>query len=291
MKSRIMLLLGLIFVLAVGADVLLAQADEPAPGGRGNFREKLLKEFDKDGDGRLGEDERAAAKKAWQERRGQKGGAPGKRLLEQFDENKDGKLDETERAKAREAMKARRGAEGRPRGSGALAIFANLDKDGDCTLSEAEINAAMEARLARMAKMAKDRGRDLPADKLAQIKEQFAQRFAKVEADAKKPFNEDGQGDLTDPELAKMKAAIAKLKEARKQAFQKRWENLPAEQKERLLEKFDENDNGKLDPDEAKKAHEAMRSRRGPRRGREGGPGDKPGPRPGGRRRRPQEKE
>jgi len=67
----------------------------------------LLKRFDKDGDGKLSEAEKAEAKKAMEER---KGGSRGKgapsgdreeRMLKRFDKDGDGKLSEAERPKPR----------------------------------------------------------------------------------------------------------------------------------------------------------------------------------------------
>jgi Ca2+-binding EF-hand superfamily protein len=74
----------------------------------------MIKKFDKNGDGKLDEAERAEAAKS-------RGGAPGaggrdpakmQEMIKKYDKNGDGKLDETEKA---EAMKARGGAGGKPR--------------------------------------------------------------------------------------------------------------------------------------------------------------------------------
>ena len=69
--------------------------------------EEVLKEFDKDGDGKLNEEERKAA-----------GEAMRKKLIEKFDKDGDGKLNEEERKAAREAMPHRPGplGPGGPRG-------------------------------------------------------------------------------------------------------------------------------------------------------------------------------
>jgi Ca2+-binding EF-hand superfamily protein len=77
----------------------------------------VVKEFDKDGDGRLSDDERRAAMKAMRERRmvssaqGAPAGEPGQNLaavIKRFDKNGDGKLDEEERAAMRDEMQQRR---------------------------------------------------------------------------------------------------------------------------------------------------------------------------------------
>ena len=93
------------------------------------MRAELLKRFDKDGDGKLNEEERAAAKQAMQVRGGRPGpkgqeklgagkgqpgqGAPGNRpnkeeFLKRFDKNGDGKITDDERAAAKQAMQERR---------------------------------------------------------------------------------------------------------------------------------------------------------------------------------------
>lgn len=108
----------------------------PAPGG--DRQAAILKRFDKNGDGKLDETEKAEAKREMQKRRGPGGGGgAGKlhdRVLQMYDKNGDGVLDETERAAAVADF------ENRPR---ALKRF---DKDGDGKLN-AEEKAAAEQTL------------------------------------------------------------------------------------------------------------------------------------------------
>jgi hypothetical protein len=77
------------------------------------MRHHLLKRFDTDGDHKLSDEERAAAKEAvkvcWKKLHA--------RLLEKFDANHDGKLDDAERAAAREARKARHQGENATKGT------------------------------------------------------------------------------------------------------------------------------------------------------------------------------
>jgi Ca2+-binding EF-hand superfamily protein len=68
------------------------------------MRKKVLEKFDRNGDGKLDENERAAAKEAFKERFGEMR----KKTLEKFDRNGDGKLDENKKEAAKEALKARR---------------------------------------------------------------------------------------------------------------------------------------------------------------------------------------
>lgn len=96
------------------------------PGGPGGeaFREAMLKRFDKDGDGKLSDEEKATAMKergaGRPEGKGGRGpagrgpGGPGgfAELMKKFDKDGDGKLSDDEKAAAREAMPKR----GRPGG-------------------------------------------------------------------------------------------------------------------------------------------------------------------------------
>ena len=58
------------------------------------MREKMLKEHDKDGDGKLSDEERKAAHEARHER-----------MVKEFDKDGDGKLSDEEREKMRESMR------------------------------------------------------------------------------------------------------------------------------------------------------------------------------------------
>lgn len=64
-------------------------------------RKEMLAKFDKDGDGKLNDEEEAAMK---EERR--------KRMLERFDKDKDGELSDDEKAEMRKAMTDHRGGPG-----------------------------------------------------------------------------------------------------------------------------------------------------------------------------------
>jgi Ca2+-binding EF-hand superfamily protein len=104
-----------------------------AHGDRGQRAERamspeLLKEFDKDGDGKIGEDERPAMHEAMKAR----GEA---RMLKEFDKDGDGKLSDTER----EAAKAR-GEEMRKK------MLDRFDADKDGQLSDDE-RAAMRKEM------------------------------------------------------------------------------------------------------------------------------------------------
>ncbi len=108
---------------------------------RGNFnREEMLKQFDKDGDGKLDDAEREAMRSAVAARFG--GGGFGDRtnarprlsqeeMLKRFDRNGDGKLDEEELAAMRESLG--RGQGGQGKGPGRRERGGGLDPSGEET--------------------------------------------------------------------------------------------------------------------------------------------------------------
>ena len=75
---------------------------------------EMLKKFDKDGDGKLSDEEKSTLRAEMQNRRGggrdRKQWTPEQRdeMLKKFDTDRDGKLSQEERDTAREAMKASR---------------------------------------------------------------------------------------------------------------------------------------------------------------------------------------
>lgn len=101
---------------------------------------EIIAKFDKDGDGKLNEEEREAAKAAREEMEA----ARKQEMLDKFDMDKDGTLNEAEREAMRTEMKKR--------------MLEKFDKDGNGELSEEE--------RAEMRKHFKDRpGHDRPHGK------------------------------------------------------------------------------------------------------------------------------
>jgi Ca2+-binding EF-hand superfamily protein len=98
---------------------------------------EIMKRFDKNGDGKLDEDEKAAAKEYNRNettgRQAKRREHLGKRALEKFDKDGDGKLNEAERAEAAKVL------ENDPR------LVRRFDKDGDGKLNDVEKTAAREA--------------------------------------------------------------------------------------------------------------------------------------------------
>lgn len=151
--------------LAVG--VLHAEEGEKKRGDRpdGARKAELIKQFDKDEDGKLNEEERAAARAAWEKRRAEGGpqaegrrrqGRPGgfdrAAMLKKFDKDESGDLNEEERAALKQhigELRAKRGeGQARPQGRPAFdreKILAEFDKDEDGKLNEEERTAAKAA--------------------------------------------------------------------------------------------------------------------------------------------------
>jgi len=115
MKTTILMTMG-----ALAGSCLFVSAEDKPQRHKHPQREippELVAQFDTDGDGKLSEEEREAAR----ERKH-------KELLEKYDADKDGALGEDERTKMKEDIKAE--------------ILKKFDKDGDGKLSEEE-RAAM----------------------------------------------------------------------------------------------------------------------------------------------------
>jgi len=107
--SSVSLALLTVALLAVPAGAQTEKMDmgpteaKPEAGKMKRNREELIKRFDKNGDGKLDEDEKAAAHKAMRKEGGGGGNDRYKELLRRFDKNGDGRLDDAERAEAEKA--------------------------------------------------------------------------------------------------------------------------------------------------------------------------------------------
>ena len=90
---------------------LAASAQDGAKKKHGKRQEALLKKFDKDGDGKLSKEERAAAKEFKDKRRGEegRGGKLRGKILRRFDKDGDHKLNETEREALKKFRDSHRG--------------------------------------------------------------------------------------------------------------------------------------------------------------------------------------
>lgn len=227
--------------------------DEGLPQGqRMQMWKKLLEKFDKDGDGRLNEQERQAMKQKLQERR-EALKQDFQEMKKQCDLNGDGTLDEAEREMLREKMlqkhpdlknflQKRRGMlrdrfcldndrrENRagkgfgpdlPNGD-KQELRQRFDKDGDGTLSEEEKKAAREA---------------------------FRQKRPQAKAfwdKLRQQFDKDGDGKFSEEEKKAIKVAWQAKKSAMKQAIQT------------LKKQLDKDGDGRLNQEERKALKEAL---------------------------------
>ena len=137
-----------------GAMVLGVTGLRAGPGhfGDGAGLPPQLAEFDKNGDGKLDETERAALKAAMEAKR--------QAFIKKYDANGDGILSSDELSKAHSDQEAQRKAE-------RTAQFATIDKDGNGSLSEAELAASLTG---------------LSADRAAAV-------FARLDSDANKSIS------------------------------------------------------------------------------------------------------
>lgn len=115
--------------------------------------QELVKRYDKNGDGRLDEAEKAAAHAAM---RTTGDGENGRRkmLLKRYDKNGDGRLDDAERAEAEKAraMVERNGGGGKFREQ----MLKRFDRDGDGRLNEQEQAEAEKFRAEQVKKFDQD---------------------------------------------------------------------------------------------------------------------------------------
>ena len=127
--------------------------DEAAGRMKKNYQE-LIKRHDKNGDGRLDEEEKAEAHAVMRKEGGGRQGDRRKQLLKRFDKNGDGRLDDTERAeaeKARELLEKNRGA-----GKFREQLRKRFDQDGDGRLDDGERAAAEKFRAEQVKKFDQD---------------------------------------------------------------------------------------------------------------------------------------
>ena len=210
-------------------------SNRPAKGrGQRVNQEELIKRFDKNGDGRLDEQERTAARRV----RGKKGKGRYAEILKRFDKDGDGRLSEEERGQARRAR-----GEGNPQRAGAQrrqdpprvnvqSLLRRFDKDGDQKLNQEELSALLRS-------MRRQRGE---SNRPAGVDRRPAGRDAQNRArrDQNRPRRDRPQ-DAPRPRR-------------------------PRVDREKLIERFDKDGDGRLDDQERSQAREALR-KQGRRRG------------------------
>lgn len=126
---------------------------------RDRLKERILKQFDANGNGKLDDDEKEKmlaerAKRKTQDNpdnkdaagnaRGKAGDAIRQRILKMFDKDGDGKLNAEERAAA-ESAREEMGKGGKRGEAGREAMLKAFDKDGDGKLNDEERDAAKKA--------------------------------------------------------------------------------------------------------------------------------------------------
>lgn len=165
------------------------------PGGRGGApTAEMIKEFDKDGDGKLSEDERTAMRTAFRER-AEKARAEREK---EFDKDGDGKLNDEERKAMMDANRERMEQFRKEREK-------EFDKDGDGKLNDEERAAMMAARPGRGGPGAPGGipgagfGAGFGARGPAPDSPQFQEMI--------KRFDKDGDGKLSDEERRAMRDA------------------------------------------------------------------------------------
>ena len=127
-----------------------AAADRPAR----PMPKEIIEKFDADGDGKLNETERKAARTAMEERRTNER----ERVKAKFDKDGDGTLNDEERAAARKAMEERQAKNKPVSGPSRERIRKKFDKDGDGKLNDEELAAAKEAMKAQREKKTDEGG-------------------------------------------------------------------------------------------------------------------------------------
>ncbi len=169
---RFAILLAVAFAFLTVGSLRADEGKDKKQGARGDRegrRAELIKKFDKDNSGDLDQEERAAARAAFEKRRGEGDGQRRRpsgldraALLKKFDKDESGDLNDEERAalkKHLEEMRAKRGD--RPTFDREK-IIAEFDKDKDGKLNEEERTAARAAMKERFQKRRAEGGEGRP---------------------------------------------------------------------------------------------------------------------------------
>ena len=188
----------------------------------------LLKRFDKNHDGKLDEDETAAAHEAMlqeqMDRQAAATRAPGggqfqARLLEMFDKNHDGRLDDDERAEARKYAEANGLG---PGGAVREELMKRFDKNAD-----GKLDAEEQAALQKFLQERRAQGDNTPATMREFLLHQF---------------DKNADGKIDDAEMVELEKTMRPRMEAN-----------PTQ-----LQRFDKNGDGKLDDTEWAAAREQL---------------------------------
>jgi|GEM_PF-4753836 len=234
--------------------VLSADEDALAEKEFNEAKAAWLDKVDKDNDGKVSGAEFGAAVKALRVEIREK---RKERLLELFDTDGDGKFSKDERASVKEARKAQI-KESKERVGERIKAF---DTDGDSKISIDELKAFMEAQREERKEFVKDLVGDFDKNKDGKLSDaerkmmEAARMKDRKKAEDKFDKNKDGKIDAKEMEMARAlgdterkaangqvdKDGDGKVSEAEKAAFMKG----------ELFKKFDANQNGILEPQEA----------------------------------------
>ena len=193
MRTPIIALAVLTLVFSTTERVLSTEKDE-GKDDRSKWRGKLLKQYDKNEDGKLDDEERKAMRKAWGKKWKHRKGEWNK-IRKQYDKDGDGKLNHDERNALRKAMAEKWRKHGKFDLAGRLMARMDEDKDGKISADE--------------------------------VHEKFRRYFKNVDADA------DGTVNKKEINQAVKKAKIKFISHVQNRVF----------------DKIDRNDDGKLDID------------------------------------------
>ena len=190
MRSLAVVLTGSLLLLGTGA--LVEDTSAQDDGGRHAWHGDMWKQLDKDGDGKLSDEERADAKAAWGARRE----ARKTEMLAKFDKDGDGELSAEEKS---EAWKS---------GAGEMRkkMFVELDKDGDGKISTDEIQTKMET-MRSMWDGNKAFESKLTEEEKAAMKSISEKRIKEMI----EKFDADGDGQVTEEEIVSGMAAAREL--------------------------------------------------------------------------------
>lgn len=133
-------LLGILLAVSVSAPAF-AQGRNGTPSNHPT-KAKILKKYDKDGNGKLDPVERQAFRKERMAKRAERRAEKRAEILKKYDVNNDGKLGPNEKAKLkadRKAMRTQRRAK----------LFAKIDTNNDGVISKAEFMQAKPGKMMR----------------------------------------------------------------------------------------------------------------------------------------------
>jgi len=213
-------------------------------------REDMMRQYDKDGDGKLNESEQQAAREAWEKRMQE---MRARWELRRYDTNRDGKLDEEETA-ARDKARAEREERRKE-------FMKRFDKNENGRIDEDERGAIGEyyrdqRRKHELERYDKDGDGELSDEERAAREEERQKRIAEWRARFEmRRYDANRDGKLDEEETAARDKARAEREERRKE----------------FMNRFDKNNDGELNDEERRAMGEYWRSRFRRGRGR-GGP-------------------